>query len=61
MPLLATDVATTVDGPVRAEVAAALAELGYAAEEIRSALSEVASGGDVQETLRRALRELSRS
>jgi holliday junction DNA helicase RuvA len=45
-------------GP-RQEVRAALAELGYGAEEIRRALTAVPEDGAVEELLRQALRELA--
>ncbi len=43
----------------RGEVRAALAELGYAPEEIRRALHEIPDEGAVEELLRHALRELA--
>ena len=43
----------------RGEVRAALAELGYAPEEIRRALHEIPDDGAVEEMLRQALRELA--
>ena len=43
----------------RREVRAALAELGYGAEEIRRALAEVPGEGAVEDLLRQALRELA--
>jgi Holliday junction DNA helicase RuvA len=43
----------------RGEVRAALAELGYAPEEIRRALHEIPDEGAVEELLRQALRELA--
>lgn len=43
----------------RQDVRAALAELGYAPEEIRRALSGVPSEGAVEDLLRQALRELA--
>ncbi|HXQ75875.1 MAG TPA: Holliday junction branch migration protein RuvA [Acidimicrobiales bacterium] len=43
----------------RGEVRAALAELGYAPEEIRRALHEIPDDGAVEELLRHALRELA--
>ncbi len=45
-------------GP-RTEVRAALAELGYGAEEIRRALADVTGEGSVEDMLRQALRELA--
>jgi len=45
----------------RSEARAALAELGYGPDEIRSALDAVADGGSVEELVRAALRELARS
>jgi len=48
---------TTVEP--RGEVRAALAELGYAPEEIRRALHDIPDEGAVEEMLRRALRELA--
>jgi Holliday junction DNA helicase RuvA len=46
-------------GGPRAEVRAALAELGYGAEEIRRALAEVPGDSSTEEMLRQALRELA--
>jgi Holliday junction DNA helicase RuvA len=43
----------------RGEVRAALAELGYAPEEIRRALHDIPDDGAVEEMLRQALRELA--
>jgi Holliday junction DNA helicase RuvA len=43
----------------RVEVRAALAELGYAPDEIRRALHEIPDDGAVEEMLRHALRELA--
>lgn len=43
----------------RADVRAALAELGYGSEEIRRALESVPSEGAVEDLLRQALRELA--
>ncbi|HTZ09245.1 MAG TPA: Holliday junction branch migration protein RuvA [Acidimicrobiales bacterium] len=43
----------------RGDVRAALAELGYGADEIRQALESVPAGGGVEEMLRDALRELA--
>lgn len=46
------------DGP-RTEVRAALAELGYGAEEIRRAMADVGGDAPVEDMLRQALRELA--
>ena len=46
-------------GEPRGEVRAALAELGYAPEEIRRALHDIPDDGAVEEMLRHALRELA--
>jgi Holliday junction DNA helicase RuvA len=43
----------------RAEVRAALSGLGYAADEIRQALSRLPDGGGLEEQIRTALRELA--
>ncbi len=43
----------------RADVSEALAQLGYAGEEIRAALRELPDGGTAEELLRLALRELA--
>ena len=62
LPVL--DEAGIVPGVVaspRSEARAALAELGYGPDEIRSALDAVADGGSVEELVRAALRELARS
>lgn len=50
-----------VDGPgvARGEVRAALAGLGYAADEIRMALGRLPEAGTVEDLLRQALQELS--
>jgi Holliday junction DNA helicase RuvA len=45
----------------RGEARAALVELGYGPEEIRSALDGVADDGSVEELVRAALRELARN
>ncbi len=49
-----------VDAP-RAEARAALAELGYAPEEIRAVLDGVEDDGSVEDLVRGALRELARN
>lgn len=51
----------TLDGPglVRADVRAALTELGYGADEIRVALGRLPESGTVESLLRQALQELS--
>ena len=46
-------------GEPRREVRAALSELGYGSDEIRRALHELPEEGEVEEMLRRALRELA--
>jgi Holliday junction DNA helicase RuvA len=54
--------ATSTSGVARAEVRAALADLGYAPDEIRGALERIAEGEDddnVEALLRGALRELA--
>jgi Holliday junction DNA helicase RuvA len=43
----------------RSEVRAALSSLGYGADEIRHALARLPSGGDLQDQIRLALRELA--
>jgi Holliday junction resolvasome RuvABC DNA-binding subunit len=48
-------------GTPRAEVRAALVELGYGPEEIRGVLDRVDDDGPVEEMVRSALRELARS
>ena len=45
--------------PVRAEVRAALTELGYAPDEVRSVLAELPAEGSVEELLRLALQQLA--
>jgi Holliday junction DNA helicase RuvA len=45
--------------PARAEVRAALTELGYGAEEIRAVVSELPADGAVEDLLRDALRQLA--
>lgn len=45
--------------PARQEVRAALAELGYGAEEIRRVMADVPAEGAVEDLLRQALRELA--
>lgn len=52
-------VASTPAGVARAEVRAALVELGYGPEEIRRALEGGHDEGTVEELLRQALRELA--
>jgi Holliday junction DNA helicase RuvA len=52
---------TAPGGSARAEVRAALVELGYAPDEIRTALDSVDEDGPVEEMVRTALRELARS
>jgi len=49
------------DGSPRAEVRAALVELGYGPEEIRGVLDMVDDGEPVEDMVRSALRELARS
>lgn len=49
----------TTTPPARAEVRAALTELGYAADEVRAVLAEVPEDGPVEELLRDALRRLA--
>ena len=62
LPSLDGDAApATSAGSARAEVRAALGELGYAPEEIRTALDSVGEDGPVEEMVRGALRELARS
>ena len=51
--------ATAGPPAARQEVRAALAELGYGAEEIRRAMAEVPGEGAVEDLLRHALRELA--
>lgn len=48
-----------VAGGVHAEVAEALAALGYAPDEARAAIGRIASEGTVEDLLRAALRELA--
>jgi holliday junction DNA helicase RuvA len=48
-------------GSPRAEARAALVELGYAPDEIRTALESVGEDGSAEEMVRTALRELARS
>ncbi len=55
----ATDPASTTSA--RGEVRAALAELGYGPDEVRTALEAVADSDSVEEMVRTALRELARS
>lgn len=45
--------------PVRAEVRAALTELGYAPDEVRSVLADLPTEGAVEELLRAALKQLA--
>ena len=45
--------------PVRAEVRAALTELGYAPDEVRSVLADLPTEGAVEELLRTALKQLA--
>jgi Holliday junction DNA helicase RuvA len=52
-------VASTLSGTPKAEVRAALAGLGYGADEIRHALSQLPPEGTAEEHLRSALRELA--
>ena len=47
--------------PARAEVKAALASLGYGADEVRAALRELPEEGTVEHLLRAALRQLAAS
>jgi Holliday junction resolvasome RuvABC DNA-binding subunit len=61
LPTLGHDSAGTPSSSPRAEARAALAELGYAPDEIRTALESVGEDGPVQEMVRTALRELARS
>ena len=51
--------AATDTGGSRQDVRAALAELGYGAEEIRQALASMPEDGTVEDLLRMALRELA--
>jgi Holliday junction DNA helicase RuvA len=57
------DVDLRADGdavpPARAEVRAALTELGYAADEIRAVVAELPADGAVEDLLRDALRQLA--
>lgn len=57
------DVDLRTDGdavpPARAEVRAALTELGYAADEIRAVVAELPADGAVEDLLRDALRQLA--
>jgi Holliday junction DNA helicase RuvA len=53
--------ATAVAGSPRGEARAALVELGYGPEEIRSALDGVDDAAPVEDLVRMALRELARS
>ncbi len=48
-------------GGARAEVRAALAALGYGADEVREALRSLPPEGSTEELLRRALRELAKA
>jgi Holliday junction DNA helicase RuvA len=64
LDLPSLDGAGTVSSPgnsPRAEARAALAELGYAPDEIRTALESAGEDGSVEEMVRTALRELARS
>ena len=45
--------------PVRAEVRAALTELGYAPDEVRAVLTDLPADGAVEELLRAALKQLA--
>ncbi len=45
--------------PVRAEVRAALTELGYAPDEVRSVLADLPADGAVEDLLRTALKQLA--
>ena len=45
--------------PARAEVRAALTELGYAADEVRSVLADLPADGAVEDLLRTALKQLA--
>ncbi len=47
--------------PARAEVRAALTELGYAPDEVRSVLAELPADGSVEDLLRTALKQLATS
>jgi Holliday junction DNA helicase RuvA len=51
--------ASNPSGSAKAEVRAALAGLGYGADEIRQALSQLPPDGSVEDHLRSALRELA--
>jgi Holliday junction resolvasome RuvABC DNA-binding subunit len=58
------DVDLRVDGeggapPARAEVRAALTELGYGPDEVRTVLADLPSEGGVEELLRAALKQLA--
>jgi Holliday junction DNA helicase RuvA len=59
LPDLSVGAAGGPGPPHRAEVRAALAELGYGPEEVRRALEAVDEGLEVEEMLRQALRELA--
>jgi Holliday junction DNA helicase RuvA len=50
---------TGAPAPARAEVRAALTELGYGPDEIRAAVADLPSDGPVEELLRGALRRLA--
>ena len=59
LPDLEVDLVEGDHAGARAEARAALAELGYAAEEIRAALTDVPADSSVEEQLRRALQRLA--
>jgi Holliday junction DNA helicase RuvA len=61
LPVLGHAAAGAPASSPRAEARAALAELGYSPDEIRTALDAVGEDGSVQEMVRTALRELARS
>ena len=56
---LGTETAGESGPTARAEVRAALTELGYSAEEVRAALSGLPDDGAVTDLLRRALKNLA--
>lgn len=59
LPDLEVDLVEGDHAGARAEARAALAELGYATEEIRAALTDVPADSSVEEQLRRALQRLA--
>ena len=61
LPSLGTDRPVAGASSPRAEARAALVELGYGPEDIRSVLDVVDDGGPVEQIVRSALRELARN